>query len=122
MPEYVGRKVNFNLAQKLYLSRKLLRSAAGFVSLAVPVAFGVVHAVQIQTEEAAEFKHLKFGVVFYTAEQNQRSLAIRDSDPRWISHAEHVSGGTDPYGVCSAERWGHGLRRRTDCGTSRLAH
>jgi bla regulator protein BlaR1 len=61
MPDYVGRKMNITRAQKLDLSRKLLLGAAGFASLAV--AFGVIHAAQIQTEEAAGFKHLKFGVV-----------------------------------------------------------
>jgi bla regulator protein blaR1 len=50
-------------AQELNLSRKVLLGVAGLASVAVPVAFGVVHIAQIQTEETADAKHLKFAVV-----------------------------------------------------------
>jgi bla regulator protein blaR1 len=81
MPEYVDRKMNFNPAQKLDLSRKLLLGAAGFVSLAVPVAFGVVRAAQIQSEEAAEFKHMKFGVVSIRRNNTGGQQIFREATP-----------------------------------------
>src|ERR1700722_16108356 len=64
MPEYAGRKMNFNLAQKLDLIGKLLPGAARFAYLAVPVAFGLVLTAQSQIgDTAADSKHLKFAVV-----------------------------------------------------------
>ena len=63
MPEYAGRKMNFNLAQKLDLIGKL-PGAARFALLAVPVAFGLVLTAQSQIgDTAADSKHLKFAVV-----------------------------------------------------------
>jgi hypothetical protein len=41
------------VVQKLDLSRKLLLGAAGFASLAIPVAFGLVHTAQFQSEDTA---------------------------------------------------------------------
>ena len=52
------------VVQKLDLSKKLLLSAVGLASLAVPVTFGLVHVAQFQAEDTvADGKHPKFAVV-----------------------------------------------------------
>jgi bla regulator protein blaR1 len=51
LKDRIVRIMTEHLVQKLNLSRKLLLGAAGFGSLAIPVAFGLVHAADSQTED-----------------------------------------------------------------------
>jgi bla regulator protein BlaR1 len=51
LKDRIIRIMTEHLVQKLNLSRKLLLVAAGFASLAIPVAFGLVHTSESQTED-----------------------------------------------------------------------
>jgi uncharacterized protein (TIGR03435 family) len=51
LKDRIIRIMTEHLVQKLNLSRKLLLGAAGLASLAIPVAFGLVHAAESQTED-----------------------------------------------------------------------